>query len=119
MVENIQGFNYLPNKQINQSQQPKDIQTLLNSKRIQQSNPYDSNPVFDKTDISSDAISLFEKEKENDYFKQAAQSEPDIDADKVAQIKAQFDSNEYKMPSNDKLAEMLLGNSDFRSLMGY
>lgn len=119
MVENIQGSNYIPSKQISQSTQPKDIQTLLNSKRLQQNNPYGNTPVFDKTDISSDAINLLKKEEEVDQFKNAAKDQPEVNSDKVAQLKAQYDSKDYKMPSNEKLADALLGNADFRSMMGF
>lgn len=115
MVENIQGKDVL-GKQLIQQQE---LQALMNSNRMQKANPYSNMPIFDQTEISNEAIELFEKDNEVEYFTNIAKSEPDVDVDKVAHFKALFESGQYKMPTDDQLAESLLSNSDFKVLMGF
>jgi anti-sigma28 factor (negative regulator of flagellin synthesis) len=116
MVDNINGTESLGNHQINTA---KNIQQLLNQRRIQQGdNPYKEYPL-DKTDISQEALSLFTKDQELEFFKAMAKQEPDYESDKVARMKAQFEAGLYKMPSDDELADVLLGDADFKALMGF
>lgn len=114
MVDNIQGSEYLANTQL----QKQTLEALLNSKRVQTNNPYSSLPsILDETDISSEAIDLFNKDSEIDYYTGILKNMPDIDADKVAAIKALYDNGEYELPSDEELASALLNDFDFTSLL--
>lgn len=115
MVDNVNGSEYIVKRQVQQQE----LQSLMNNKRLQRNNPYDDLTILDTTDISNEAISLFKKDEEVDYFKELAKQELATDDDRIAKIKAQYESGQYKIPSNDELAEALMSNTDFKVLLGF
>jgi anti-sigma28 factor (negative regulator of flagellin synthesis) len=117
MVDNVHNSESVLNRQVQANQ---DLHKLVIQKRLNADNPYkELLSVSDTTDISNEALKLFEKEKELQFFKEMATEEPEINRAKVELLKAQYEKGIYKMPSDDELAEALLGNSDFKTLMGF
>lgn len=113
MFNNVNGSDGVAGRQVQQ----KSLLELINSKKLQQNNPYTGFAVSDQTEISDEAISLFSKEQEIEYFKSMLAKEPEVDQDRVEAIKAQYESGSYSLPSDSDLADMLLGNSDFSKFM--
>lgn len=115
MVDNIQGSEYIANRQISKQT----LEALMNSKKLQNNNPYASMPsILDQTEISNEAIQLFEQESEVEQYLNLLKQMPDLNENKIAAIKAQFESGTYELPTDDELASALLGDSDFKSLLG-
>lgn len=115
MVNNVQGSDNVVNRQVQQNS----INALLNQKRLQGKNPYADFPIQDKADISQEAKALLTKEQELEHFKKLAKNEPDFEPSKVELLKAQFEAGLYKMPSDEDLASALLGDEDFKAMMGF
>lgn len=114
MVNNVNGSDGVTGRQVQQ----KNLQSLMNSKKLQQNNPYSGFAVSDQADISNEAIKLFSKEQEIEYYKNLLMGDDsDVDNAKVDKIKAMYESGQYQMPSDDQLADMLLDNQDFKGLM--
>lgn len=117
MVDNIQGSEFFTNRQI---QQKSLLEALTNSKKSDSSNPYNNLLISDSTEISDEALKLFEKTNEIEYYKQILlQEEEEPVSDKVALIKAQIEAGTYKMPSNEELASAMLEDQDFKTLLDF
>lgn len=119
MVDNIKGSEYLINNpQINNSNT---LQALLAKNKAKQSDGYSGFNVKDQTEISKEAYQLLEKEEEvkayTQYLLEQIKGE-DSENSKVAAIAEQYKNGTYQMPTDDQLAEALLGNGDFKDLMG-
>ena len=114
MVDNIKGSEY-----INQSYiQRNGLEQLINAAKSQQTNAYQQMFISDQSDISDEAKALLMKEEEVEYFKSfLTEGSKDID-NRVELLKAQIADGSYALPSDDDLAAALLGNEDFKTLMG-
>lgn len=115
MVDNIQGSEYIANRQVSKQT----LEALMNTKRVQNNNPYASMPsILDQTEISKEALQLFNKESEVEHYTEILKAMPDLNENKIAAIKAQFEAGTYELPSDEELASALLGDMDFKSLLG-
>lgn len=117
MVDNIKGSDYLIN---NTQVKRNNLESLLLQNKVKRENPYSGFSVEDQTDISSEAYKMLEKEEEITAYTQYLLNliKGEEENPKVSLLAEQYQNGTYQMPSDEALAEAMLGNADVKDLLG-
>jgi hypothetical protein len=111
MIDNITNNEILSNNSILQQQEVLGVEKKSASK-----NPYDKNVYLsDESDISDQALSLYEKEKDVQKYKNLVLEAISKDVSTSDLVK--LINNQNSLISNDDLADKLANDKDFMSLL--
>lgn len=104
MFNNINENNrdLLYNSQINSD----NVVNLAKIRSAFQKNAYTNNPYVDKTEISSNAMQLFQRDLDINKFTKLATSDPE-DKSYINQVKELFDEGIIDVYEDDVLAELV------------
>jgi len=111
MVEYISGNDLVTNSPIKQQQELLGVDKKSSAKKAYM----DSSELADITDISNEALKLYEREKELDRYKKMV-LDPDVSEQAgLDQILEFMNNNEFLSP--DELADSLSRNKDFMNML--